>query len=173
MITYHNHRRALNIIIWKRNCYSYVIIGNNIELSRENPWPPTVKNIHNLPNRITWKHYVNSVLTSNESRERLPKCKISAKFPIDLPVILQIQIKILKCLRTYSLKFSFSYEKVTTKDPEAKQLIKPWPYRTGRNPLFETVQCFLKFRIEKIRKHNSEIWTLYGNDKLEGKEGIM
>ena len=45
--------------------------------------------------------------------------------------------------RTTSLKFSISYEKDTTKDFEAKQLIKPWPYWTlsnqkGRNLLFET-----------------------------------
>ena len=40
--------------------------------------------------------------------------------------------------RNSSLKFSVSYEKDTAKDSEAKQLIKPWPYRTipnwsGRN----------------------------------------
>ena len=28
-----------------------------------------------------------------------------------------------------------------TKDSEVKQLIKPWPDRTGRNALFETGQC--------------------------------
>ena len=58
--------------------------------------------------------------------------------------------KFVKNRRTSPTKFSVSYEKDTTKDSEARQLIKPWTTRTIPNsnepkPLFETGQCVVIF----------------------------